>query len=124
MVKVVSGLSRILASSLAFTVLPSCNFQEVKVDTGANFGEYSSADLNYDEVNERILKPYCLTCHSADNGNRGGVNLETLANVRSMIPSLHRTTVVDKTMPPATDPALPAPAISMLDEWLSFGAPE
>lgn len=121
MVKIVS------VQPLFFTLLlslASCNFQESKLDPELGFGEFSQADLNYESVNRRIITPYCLNCHSAAAGNRAGINLETLESITSRIPTIERTVLVEKTMPPSPESPLPNEAILMLDAWLELGAPE
>lgn len=103
----------------------SCNNNDSKGDT--NEGDvfvFAESELNYTAVNNRIIAPYCLSCHAAATGNQGGINLETLASLSSRISTLNRVAVVDKSMPKPGSSPLPQGAINMLDAWLRAGAPE
>jgi uncharacterized membrane protein len=121
MVKALRNLPPFLA---LLTTLAACNFQEIKGDQTAGFGSFTPSDLNYASINQRIIEPYCLGCHSVAGGNRGGINLETYDAIASRLPSIRRTVVEQRTMPPSSSPQLPAEAITMLDAWLTAGAPE
>lgn len=112
-------------SPIIFTLflLSSCNFSESKVDLQEGF-VYTQADLNYQQVNNRIIAPYCLSCHSAAAGNLGSLNLETLESLQSRIPMLERTVLINRSMPKAGSPQLPYKALEMLSAWLRGGAPE
>ncbi|MES2746012.1 MAG: hypothetical protein V4655_11325 [Bdellovibrionota bacterium] len=116
---------RTLLSFLTLVMLAgACNFQDIKVDDTQEFGSFTDADLNYVTIKERILTPYCLSCHSAAGGNRGGINLEVYDSIASRLATIRRTTIEAKTMPPSSSPQLPAEAIQLLDAWLTAGAPQ
>lgn len=106
-----------------FTLLPSCNFNENKVDMQEGF-EYTEAELHYEPVNNRIVAPYCLSCHAAATGNEGGINLETRESLASIIPALNRAVLINKSMPKSGSPQLPDGALNMFGAWLRAGAPE
>ncbi|RZA24759.1 MAG: hypothetical protein EOP10_08930 [Proteobacteria bacterium] len=114
---------RTLLSFLTLVLLAgACNFQDLKVDETQEFGSFTDADLNYATINQRIITPYCLSCHSAAGGNRGGINLESYDSIASRLPTIRRTTITQKTMPPSSSPQLPPEAIQLLDAWITAGA--
>jgi len=75
-------------------------------------------NTSYAIVKEKIFEPHCTECH----GNKGGVNLETYANVKLNLNDIARTTVEQKTMP--KNGALAKDEITLLSEWIKAGAPE
>ncbi|MBC7660587.1 MAG: hypothetical protein H7249_12890 [Chitinophagaceae bacterium] len=78
--------------------------------------------VDYAYVNRAVFTPYCTSCHSLAAGNRGGINLETYANIKRLLKKIKREAVTDKSMPP--DAPLADEVSSILDTWITAGAPE
>lgn len=97
----------------------SYNPKEYVKGLKASKSEVSFPDYNL--IQNKLLQPYCVYCHSTASGNGGGVNLETYQNVKNFIDSIHHTSVVSKTMPPGKP--LPADLQLMLTNWVAQGAP-
>lgn len=64
----------------------------------------------------------CLNCHSEAKGNRGGVNLETFANVRAQLNDIKFD--LEMNFMPRTGPPLPDYEKSVIFKWIEMGAPE
>ena len=78
--------------------------------------------LNYAYVNANIFQPHCIQCHSNAAGNSGGVNLETYANVVANLNNIRdqvNTNQMPKGGPPLTDTEK-----TILNDWISLGAPQ
>lgn len=114
----VSGLS------LAFT-LTACNFNKQNVNTDNEAAvPVTAADLNYANVNNKVISPYCLSCHSAAGGNRAGVNLETYASIIGKLELVQATTILERSMPPSGESQLNSSAYALLKAWIEAGAPQ
>lgn len=108
--------------------LTSCNYNQSKKSEATGGGSapqklLSPDEITYKAVNEAVLQPACLSCHSDAAGNKGGVNLETYAKVfaeREIIKQL----VAKKEMPPATRGPLDDRQIKMIIDWIEAGALE
>lgn len=102
--------------------LSGCSYDIDK--TGGSQGKLSGpgATLDFESVFQAVLRPKCATCHSAAQGNRAGVNLETYENVfanRAAVQSV----VQGGFMPPRSAAGLTADEKAFLLAWLSAGAP-
>lgn len=84
-------------------------------------GQNPEATLSWDRINTEILKPKCATCHSAAGGNRGGINLETHAQVIALNAAI-ADAVQSNFMPPRSRPQLTADERDLLLRWLAGGA--
>ena len=104
--------------------LSACNFREDKVNIDQTPVVITEADLHYAVVNERVIAPYCLGCHSAAGGNLGSVNLETYAALSSEIASVKSEAIEARSMPPSNATSLPANGYNLLKAWIDAGAPE
>lgn len=124
MSKVQTSLFSIVSGSVTFLSLTACNFNEQKTDTDDTVTEITEADLNYANVNTKVISPYCLSCHSPAGGNRAGVNLEGYANVIARLDRVEGTVLVEGSMPPSGSPAVSAGAAALLKAWIDAGAPE
>jgi uncharacterized membrane protein len=112
-------------SLLCAALLASCNqgFNVVTPIIDAN-NQTSSAPVltDYAEVQNQVIGPMCLECHSAANGNSGGVNLESYQNVFLHIVDI-RADVVSGDMP-ASGPALTETEKTLIVGWIDSGAPQ
>jgi hypothetical protein len=113
---------------LLFSIfLWSCGYNNTEIpgaDGGTRGGQEGSSGLSpidYTTVKSQILDPQCLRCHSNAGGNRGGVNLETFANVKAYLNRIQQA-VTSGFMPP-TGP-LSASQKNIINQWISSGAPE
>jgi uncharacterized membrane protein len=109
---------------LAVTVLSSCNYSRMKkplqLDEGVR--KISSPDeITFKMVNEAVIQPMCLSCHSEAGGNRGGLNLENFENVFKNSHGI-RLEVAGGTMPPRQQ--LSAEQIKLVTDWIDAGAHE
>ena len=109
---------------LAVTLLSSCNYSRMKkplqLDEGVQ--KISSPDeITFKMVNESVIQPMCLSCHSEAGGNRGGLNLENFENVFKNSHAI-RLEVAGATMPPRQQ--LSAQQIKLVTDWIDAGAHE
>ena len=81
----------------------------------------SGATVDYATVNANVFQPNCVRCHSQAGGNKGGINLETFAQVKSRI-QLIASAVNSGIMPPSG--TISASAKQKLNDWIASGAPE
>lgn len=84
-----------------------------------------SAELiTFEVVKTQVLEKHCFECHSRDT-NKGGVQLETYANVLKEVQGI-RDTVFRKSMPPRrrTDLKLSDSQIKLIIDWIDAGAKE
>ncbi|RYZ69001.1 MAG: hypothetical protein EOP09_08475 [Proteobacteria bacterium] len=110
---------------LAFgPLIGACNFREDKLDGDEDSPLIAEADLHYSVVNDKVIRPYCLSCHSAAGGNQGGVNIETFANVTAQLPNIKGAAIENLSMPPASATTLPTSSYNLLKAWIEAGGPE
>lgn len=114
----------LVSGSVVALSLTACNFNEQKTDTDNTVVEITEADLNYANVNTKVISPYCLSCHSPAGGNRAGVNLEGYANLMAHLDRVEGTVIVEGSMPPSGSPAVSAGAAALLKSWIDAGAPQ
>lgn len=122
--------------SLIFTILLAVGCsqnpmsQEPSKTVGPKPPENSQGNENPDNnppgpvfqiIKTQVLDGQCLRCHSAAGGNRGDVNLETYANVKSWLFEIEDT-VNNNIMPPRRP--LPDDLKDLLKKWIELGAPE
>lgn len=75
------------------------------------------------EVFTQVIGPRCAGCHSEAGGNRGGVNLETFANVKSELAAIDEA-VATGFMPPRRSGPLTPEQKDLLARWIAAGAPQ
>lgn len=80
------------------------------------------AEIYFASIQSSILEPSCYACHSAAAGNKGGVNLETYANVKAQLADVQAD--VDSGDMPQSGPEVSASLKAVLDQWIANGAPE
>lgn len=78
--------------------------------------------LNYASVREILIRNRCLQCHSEAGRNRGRVNLETYAKVKSFIRSSLEQIDMGF-MPDDNGPSVNKTDRQFLDDWYSAGSP-
>ena len=112
------------AGLLALGLMSSCNFRKDKTNEVPSDASMPTADqLNFAEVQAKVLAPYCQNCHSQGGGNQGGVNLEGYGQVKSQIGEIEKTAVNEKSMP-LGGPSLKGYPLELLTQWIAKGAPE
>lgn len=106
---------------LTLVALSGCNYKVNKVTPDDGITGLSAGQLTYQAVNTSVLAKNCVSCHSQAGGNKGGVNLETYAEVKRNSKQI-REQVADKSMPPRTQ--LSDAQINMIITWIDAGATE
>ncbi len=106
------------------SIFISCNYNHIK--SGAA-GEGSKSlmkleSLDFIKEKNEVIAPRCLGCHATITGNKGGVNLESYANVRKYITRITFRTLEKQDMPPAGP--LSTAEYNFLKAWIDLGAPE
>ncbi|MES3038382.1 MAG: hypothetical protein V4736_10790 [Bdellovibrionota bacterium] len=115
---------RSLVIVLVASTMSACNFSRLKDDGSSNesFIPLSTQEkatvMNYSYINDRILKPKCLTCH--DSGQE--VDLSTYENIFSARDSIHRTVFVENSMPKKG--LLTDNEKRLLWHWINLGSPK
>ncbi len=108
--------------ALPFFIFTSCGYEQMGLPEhrqGTSVG--SGTSIDFVTVKAQVFDLYCLQCHSTAGGNRAGINLETYANVKSIVARID-SAVRGGVMPPRT--TLPAAAKDLLIAWIEGGAPE
>ncbi len=83
------------------------------------------SSIDFATIQTRIFIPHCYQCHSTAGGNRGGVNVETYATVKTLIPRIHNEVIVQHAMPPVeAGGPLAQDLQNLLQSWIDAGAPE
>ena len=78
--------------------------------------------LDYKFVNQNVFAPKCIRCHSNAGGNKGGINLESYAQVKQNIAKIEDAVIVQQFMPPAGP--LTEDLRGILSQWIDKGLPE
>ena len=79
--------------------------------------------IDYSVVNDRVVKPRCLTCHSVEGGNKGDVNLESYENIISNLDDI-KDDVTKGTMPRPKNKPLTDIQKQIILIWIEKGAPQ
>lgn len=109
--------------------LTSCNYNQSKKNDAAGGGGnapqkiLSPDEITFKIVNEAVIQPACLSCHSDAAGNKGGLNLEGYAKVFAEKNAI-KDLVAKKEMPPATRGPIDDRQIKMIIDWIEAGAHE
>ncbi len=80
------------------------------------------AKLGFEIVKTILARNKCLECHSAERGNRGGLNLESYASVKPAAASVASTTASG--FMPLGGPRVNVGDVAVLQAWADAGAPE
>ncbi len=103
--------------------MSACNFKDEKnTSTEPDVVIAPDTAISFADIQSQILEPSCVGCHSQAGGNRGSVNLESYAAVKSNIDEIQSSTV-DSTRMPQGD-TLSKSLIALLRTWIAQGAPE
>ncbi|MGZ3688045.1 MAG: hypothetical protein ACXVBW_07085 [Bdellovibrionota bacterium] len=78
----------------------------------------SAASVTFTQVNDKVFKPSCVSCH----GSAGGVSLENYTAVKKSISVIQNVAIRTSRMPPTAP--LSSDARALLSQWISAGAPE
>jgi mono/diheme cytochrome c family protein len=103
-------------AALAATLITACNFEYYK-DSNAG-GTYSSGEVSFAMVQEKVFEPSCVSCH----GNRGGVNLESYSSAFSNLSAINTAVFTKHSMPQGG--SLSADQLAILQAWINEGGPE
>ncbi len=79
------------------------------------------AGPNFAMITEKVLKPFCLRCHTPPRLS-GGINLSTYASVKANVELIRTAALVEQFMPPS-GPLADEPS-ALLQKWIDAGTPE
>lgn len=80
-------------------------------------------EILFNDVMDAVITKSCVSCHSEESGNEGGVNLENYDNVIRFARKV-KATVEDGSMPPRRKTPLTAEQKKMIVDWLEAGGKE
>ncbi|MFN7727930.1 MAG: hypothetical protein ACK5P7_02110 [Bdellovibrio sp.] len=108
---------------LVVLVTASCNYSRLKEEAapGGGVGTRDLGPLNYVTLNQTVIGPQCLNCHSNQTGNKGNLNLETYQSLRANLNRIAFRSLEKRDMPPQ---GLPSAETAILKAWIEAGAPE
>lgn len=113
----------VLALTLSFLFV-GCDYSYRRGTEKAPNDQVTQADvITFQMINERVIQPRCVGCHSEASGNKGKVNLENYENVLTHKNAIYRE-VVDRTMPPRHKEPLTAEQVKLIADWIDQGAYE
>jgi uncharacterized membrane protein len=76
------------------------------------------ADLNFNNLNQKIFKTACVKCHSVS----GGVDMRSYDTIKANIGKIAIAVLATQSMP--KNGTLTADQLSLLSAWINAGAPE
>lgn len=82
---------------------------------------YQIGEVSYAMVQEKVLLPSCVRCHSQGQGNQGGINLETYESVFANLSKINSSVFVTHKMPKTG--SLSEDQLALLETWIKSGAP-
>lgn len=111
----------------ALLIFVGCNYNQQKksdiVPEGFRQIEFTTgSELSYQQINDHVIAPKCLECHSNAGGNKGRLNLENYRNVFANKEGI-RESILDKSMP-KDRPPLNEYEIRLVVAWIESGASE
>jgi len=86
--------------------------------TGTKASGVSGDPVSYAEINNRILKPFCLGCHAVTEFP----HFNSYAEVKASLSAIQRAVFITRTMPKRGD--LPEDELELLQRWIDQGAQE
>jgi len=103
-------------------VFSACGYKNTELKESPISGNLSQEGvITFATIKNQILGPQCLRCHSSAGGNRGGVNLETYANVKARLTGI-QSAINNNFMPPSG--ALAQNLKTLFNTWVTGGAIE
>jgi hypothetical protein len=105
-------------------VIAGCGYNNTKVPgetSSSQQNQGTTGALDFKSVSGLVFQNFCIRCHSQAGGNKGGINLETYASVKSITPKI-LAAVSGGVMPPTG--TLSSSAKNILISWIQAGAPE
>lgn len=77
--------------------------------------------IGYKQIHERVIAPSCVHCHNVNNP-KGGIALDSYAQVRANLALIKEVTLDTRVMPPRKP--LSDADIKLLADWIAEGTPE
>lgn len=77
--------------------------------------------ISYQKVYQEVLRPRCISCHSAEGNNRGGINLETYENVFAAAAKIDNS-IKTGSMPRPKNKPLTTEQKDLILKWIADGA--
>lgn len=120
-------MMKLCVLALCVLMVTACNYNNVKGDAPAAAGGAPGAksmavvSLDYQSLNQSVIGPQCLQCHSNAGGNKGGLSLETYAQVRASLGRIYYRSIEKKDMPSG---GLGEAQYQILKAWIEAGGPE
>jgi uncharacterized membrane protein len=117
-------LLRLIAVALASGVA-GCNYNNVLQSAPEGYvsiEELNLEQLDYAAVQKSVIGPRCLSCHSNQVGNQGGVNLESYKAMRALLNRVAYRALERQDMPPREP--MSEREKRVLRSWIENGAPE
>lgn len=114
---------QILTSALTVTLSACGYYNESTLKPGAGQAPFGNgATLGFEIVKTILTRNACFNCHTAERGNRGGVNLESFASGKPLAARIASTTASG--FMPLGGPRVSADDVTILRAWADAGAPE
>ena len=90
-------------------------------DSGTSEVEVMQIMNNYKSINDAVIGPRCLSCHSSAGGTKGKLNLETFADVKKNLNQIAFRSLEKRDMP---EGGLSEYEYALFKMWIDSGAPE
>lgn len=117
-------MQKLIVALILSLMFVGCNYSYRKgTEKSPNEGVTKADVITFQMVNERVLQPRCIGCHSEASGNKGKVNLESYENVLTHKNAIYRE-VSERTMPPRHKEPLTAEQVKLVTAWIDQGAYE
>lgn len=108
-----------IVAMLAGFWLAGCNYSESKLGAGDVTTLSACAPADFATAYQKVLKPYCVSCHGNANAARG-VNVETHAGVKAHLGRI-QSQIASGAMPQGS--VIPPGLKAYVMNWLQSGAP-
>lgn len=115
------SIQPIILSFLVFSLSACSYYFDSEQSAGANSQSYSDGEiLSFAALNDLVLAPNCLGCHSGKDEPL----LTNYSQVLAHKDKIYEQVIITKKMPPQGGKLLSARSLSALKIWLEAGAPE
>ncbi|MES2800877.1 MAG: hypothetical protein V4654_00165 [Bdellovibrionota bacterium] len=105
-------------------LLVGCDYSYKRGEDKTKSDQVTQAEvLTYAMVNERVIQPRCVQCHSESSGNKGNINLESYDAILKNRTAI-RNEISDRTMPPSSKAPLTGAQAKLVLDWIDQGAYE